>query len=65
MVNNGCSYFNGQLKVDVIFLFFGVNNINNVCENSIIYKKDVEKYEFVNNLMDGENMWWKSLLEES
>ncbi|CAN7039751.1 hypothetical protein IGI04_005900 [Brassica rapa subsp. trilocularis] len=64
-VNNGCSHFNGKPKVDVIPLFLGVNNTNNVCENSITYKKDAEKYELVNNLMDGENMWWKSLLEES
>nr|QJA10403.1 MYB [Brassica juncea] len=63
-VNNGCSHLNGQPEVDVIPLCFGVNNTNNVCENSITCKKDAGKYELVNNLLDGENMWWKSLLEE-
>lgn len=64
ITNNGCSHLNGKTEVDGIPPCHGLNN-NNVCENSITCKKDEEKDELVNNLMDGENMWWESLLQES
>ena len=65
-VNNGCSHLHGLPEVDVVPPCLGLNNINNVCENSMTYcNKAGEKYELFSNLMDGENMWWESLLEES
>ncbi|KAF8107374.1 hypothetical protein N665_0122s0019 [Sinapis alba] len=64
-VNNGCSHLNGLPEVDVVPPCLGLNNINNVCENSMMTcNKAGEKYELFSNLMDGENMWWESLLEE-
>nr|VDC82253.1 unnamed protein product [Brassica rapa] len=62
-VNNGCSHLHGLPEVDVVPPCLG--NINNVCENSMTCNKAGEKYELYSNLMDGENMWWESLLEES
>ncbi|KFK23248.1 hypothetical protein AALP_AAs71396U000200 [Arabis alpina] len=63
--NNGCSRHNGLTKVDVSPpICHGLNN-DTICENSIKCNKDEEKDELVNSLMDGENMWWESLLQES
>ncbi|KAG2321405.1 hypothetical protein Bca52824_014618 [Brassica carinata] len=59
-VNNGCSHLHGLPSPCL-----GLNNINNVCEDSMTCNKAGEKYEVFSNLMDGENMWWESLLEES
>ncbi|WZY84291.1 hypothetical protein YC2023_030675 [Brassica napus] len=64
-VNNGCSHLHGLPEVDVVPPCVGLNNINNVCENSMTCNKAGEKYELFSNLMDGENMWWESLLEQS
>nr|BBM96382.1 R2R3MYB transcription factor [Matthiola incana] len=56
LINNGCS----QPEVETFPSCPGLN----VRENSITCTKDGEKYdELVNNLVDGENMWWKNLLE--
>ncbi|CAH2065685.1 unnamed protein product [Thlaspi arvense] len=60
-VNNGCSHLDGLPEVDVIRPCLGLNNISNVCENSITCNKD----ELANSLMNGENMWWESLLEDN
>nr|WEY29606.1 transcription factor MYB114 [Brassica rapa]WEY29607.1 transcription factor MYB114 [Brassica rapa] len=64
-VSNGCSHLHGLPEVDVVPPCLGLNNKNNVCENSMTCNKAGEKYELYSNLMDGENMWWESLLEES
>ncbi|KAL1223180.1 Transcription factor MYB90 [Cardamine amara subsp. amara] len=63
-VNNGCNHLNGLPKVDVVPSSLGINN-KNVCENSFTCNKDDEKDDFVNNLMNGDNLWLESLLEES
>ncbi|CAL9239533.1 unnamed protein product [Arabidopsis halleri] len=63
-LNNGCSHLSGLPEVDLIPSCLGLNN-NNVCENSITCNKDDEKDDFVNNLMNGDNMWLENLLEES
>ncbi|CAA7032654.1 unnamed protein product [Microthlaspi erraticum] len=56
-MNNGCSHFNGRPEVhDVTPPCLGLNN------SPTTSRKDEE---LVNHLMDGENMWWESLLEES
>lgn len=62
--HNSCSRLKGLSEVEVIPPCHGLNN-NNVYENSITCNKDEEKDELVNKLMDGENMWWESLLQES
>ncbi|KAJ4897650.1 Transcription factor MYB75 [Raphanus sativus] len=66
-VNNGYSHLRGLPEVDVVPPCLGLNNINNVCENSMTCNKGKarEKYELFSNLMNGENVWWESLLEES
>ncbi|CAA0319204.1 Transcription factor MYB90 [Arabidopsis thaliana] len=63
-VNNGCSHLNGLPEVDLIPSCLGLKK-NNVCENSITCNKDDEKDDFVNNLMNGDNMWLENLLEEN
>uniref|UniRef100_A0A1J3FVJ2 Transcription factor MYB75 n=1 Tax=Noccaea caerulescens TaxID=107243 RepID=A0A1J3FVJ2_NOCCA len=55
-INNGCSHFNGRPEVHGVPPCHGLNNSHTTCN------KDEE---LVNNLMNGENMWWESLLEES
>ncbi|CAH8257171.1 unnamed protein product [Arabidopsis lyrata] len=61
---NSCNDLNVLPKVDVVPSWFGLNN-NNVCERSITCNKDEQKDKLTNNLMDGDNTWWESLLEES
>lgn len=50
---NRCSQLIGQKEVEL-------GEVSNK-DGSITYNKD----EFMNSLMDGESMWWESLLEES
>ncbi|CAH8334413.1 unnamed protein product [Eruca vesicaria subsp. sativa] len=65
-VNNGGNHLHGLPEVDVVPLCLGLNNINNVCENSMTCNKaDQEKCDLVSNSMAEEKMWWESLLEES
>ncbi|KAJ4883951.1 Transcription factor MYB75 [Raphanus sativus] len=64
-VNNGCSHIIGMPKPDVVPLCLRFNNTKNVCENIATCNKDDDKSELVCNLMDGQNMWWESLLDES
>ncbi|KAG2322058.1 hypothetical protein Bca52824_015271 [Brassica carinata] len=63
-VNNGCNHINGTLEADIVPLCPGLNDTNNVCENIITCNKDDDKSELVSNLMDGQTMWWESLLVE-
>nr|ABB03878.1 transcription factor MYB75 [Arabidopsis thaliana] len=63
-VNNDCNHLNAPPNVDVNPPCLGLN-INNVCDNSIIYNKDKKKDQLVNNLIDGDNMWLEKFLEES
>ncbi|CAA7032634.1 unnamed protein product [Microthlaspi erraticum] len=49
--NNGLSLVNAMPEVDI--------------DNSITCNKDKEKHELVENVMDGDSMWWKSLLVET
>ncbi|CAA0319169.1 unnamed protein product [Arabidopsis thaliana] len=60
---NSCNDVNILPKVDVVPLHLGLNN-NYVCESSITCNKDEQKDKLINiNLLDGDNMWWESLLE--
>ncbi|CAF2188435.1 unnamed protein product, partial [Brassica napus] len=64
-VNNGCSHNNGMPEADIVPLCLGHNDTNNVSENIITCNKDDDKSELVSHLMDGQNRWWESLLDES
>ncbi|CAF2062689.1 hypothetical protein HID58_072557 [Brassica napus] len=64
-VNNGCSHINGMPEAEFVPLCLGFNDANNVGENSFTCNKDDDKSELVSNLVDGQNMWWESLLDES
>ncbi|XP_010513543.1 PREDICTED: transcription factor MYB90-like [Camelina sativa] len=55
--NNGCSHVNGLPEVDL----GGITDTDNI----VTCNRDEEKDGRVNNVMDGESMWWESLLEEN
>ncbi|KAF3524858.1 hypothetical protein F2Q69_00050854 [Brassica cretica] len=64
-VNNGCSHISGMPEAEFVPLCLGFNDANNIGENSFTCNKDDNKSELVSNLVDGQNMWWESLLDES
>ncbi|CAN7086998.1 unnamed protein product [Brassica oleracea var. botrytis] len=64
-VNNGCSHISGMPEAEFVPLCLGFNDANNIGENSFTCNKDDDKSELVSNLVDGQNMWWESLLDES
>ncbi|WZZ06258.1 hypothetical protein YC2023_092179 [Brassica napus] len=51
-------------EAEFVPLCLGFNDANNVSENIFTCNKDDDKAELVSNLVDGQNMWLESLLDE-
>ncbi|XP_019093527.1 PREDICTED: transcription factor MYB114-like [Camelina sativa] len=63
-VNKDCSHLNGLPEVDITPSSNGLI-INNVSDDSITFDKDDEKDDFLNILINEDDMWLENLLDDS